>query len=360
MLYHHFSRAWKIADFGLAAEGSSNWAFSTTQSRGTTGYRAPELLQESHFKCTNKVDIWAFGCIIHDVIFLHKAFLDDFDTLSFRLKGVKWEYYARFYHRPEIILDENLSMLGFSILINIFVLDPSMRPTAVRIGRRLEKFKSDLPGTMSLLDEHIKLRIRSKLRQVIPLYIVAIGSVSFISCMLYDKTTFPKDMSVSRLSALYNLSRLMLRGVFRYLVYGLPFLVFKVGLEYIYTARKRGMFHHRLFMEVVEKNIGLPVSMGPWILAAVIIHELLNIDLSSGEMETKPEMAVGYFYHLAGKDLMQVATILKLDEIWSLLGRLLLFMISMMEMVIVRVETVLAGCINVVIRMGRMNAGNED
>jgi len=55
--------AWKIADFGLASDGTSKKLHTTRDGRGTPCYRAPEFIQES--ACyNNKVDIWSLGCIL--------------------------------------------------------------------------------------------------------------------------------------------------------------------------------------------------------------------------------------------------------------------------------------------------------
>src|ERR1700685_2478180 len=69
-------RQWKIVDFGIMSHGTSDHAISTHASRGTGGYRAPELVADvGHF--TNKVDIWASGCILFELITGTKAFLND-------------------------------------------------------------------------------------------------------------------------------------------------------------------------------------------------------------------------------------------------------------------------------------------
>src|ERR1700685_924605 len=69
-------RVWKIADFGLSSEGTSTRRIATQYSRGTTGYRAPELLKEEA-AYNNKVDIWALGCILYEIATRRKAFDHD-------------------------------------------------------------------------------------------------------------------------------------------------------------------------------------------------------------------------------------------------------------------------------------------
>lgn len=52
-----------MADFGLTCEGTSTRDIFTEFSHGTPGYRAPELVDSDEHTFSNKVDIWALGCI---------------------------------------------------------------------------------------------------------------------------------------------------------------------------------------------------------------------------------------------------------------------------------------------------------
>src|SRR5277367_553473 len=72
-------RVWKIADFGITQEGTSRTPLITTSSRGTASYRAPELLTTSPVY-TNKVDVWAFGCIVFEMITGQKRFASDWEV----------------------------------------------------------------------------------------------------------------------------------------------------------------------------------------------------------------------------------------------------------------------------------------
>jgi serine/threonine protein kinase len=67
--------------------GSSKRAQTTRDGRGTEGYRAPELIQDEKGTYTNKVDIWAIGCILHEVWFLQKAFGRDWEVISYSRSG---------------------------------------------------------------------------------------------------------------------------------------------------------------------------------------------------------------------------------------------------------------------------------
>jgi hypothetical protein len=76
VLYSRRQNLWKLADFGLSTEATSKGARPTLFAKGTTSYRAPELLKEEP-TFTNKVDIWALGCVIHELATGKSAFLAD-------------------------------------------------------------------------------------------------------------------------------------------------------------------------------------------------------------------------------------------------------------------------------------------
>jgi tetratricopeptide (TPR) repeat protein len=71
---------WKIADFGFTSKGASSRAVPSIYARGTSGYRAPELLDNKEF--TNKVDIWALGCVLCELVTAEPAFTDDLAVRS--------------------------------------------------------------------------------------------------------------------------------------------------------------------------------------------------------------------------------------------------------------------------------------
>lgn len=67
----------------MSAEQFSSKTAKTTQfARGTTGYRAPELVYEER-TFTKKVDIWALGCILYELVVGKKVFPFDFDTREY-------------------------------------------------------------------------------------------------------------------------------------------------------------------------------------------------------------------------------------------------------------------------------------
>lgn len=82
VLFSLKDNAWKIADFGLLSEGTSRHCKTTHYARGTSGYRAPELVREDA-SYNNKVDIWALGCILYELATRRRAFANDYTVLDF-------------------------------------------------------------------------------------------------------------------------------------------------------------------------------------------------------------------------------------------------------------------------------------
>lgn len=75
MLYFQGGQVWKLTDFGISAQATSG-TVSTEWSRGTQGYRAPELLQENA-KFSNRVDMWALGSVVYELAVGTRVFSDD-------------------------------------------------------------------------------------------------------------------------------------------------------------------------------------------------------------------------------------------------------------------------------------------
>src|SRR5271169_1629736 len=87
VLYSEKDQCWKIADFGTASRPTSKRLNTTRYSRGTAGYRAPEILDTKEAKYNNKADIFAFGCIIYEIVTGQKLFWDDFAIINYASTG---------------------------------------------------------------------------------------------------------------------------------------------------------------------------------------------------------------------------------------------------------------------------------
>ena len=64
----------KIGDFGISKKLSFNDPYCKS-TVGTYNYMAPEILNGK--KYNNKVDIWAFGCIIYELLTFERCFEDE-------------------------------------------------------------------------------------------------------------------------------------------------------------------------------------------------------------------------------------------------------------------------------------------
>lgn len=84
MLFSQRSKVWKLTDFGISAEATSKKAHTTRYARGSERYRAPELLEE-HPTFTNKVDMWALGCILYELVTGEPTFKGYLDILNYAL-----------------------------------------------------------------------------------------------------------------------------------------------------------------------------------------------------------------------------------------------------------------------------------
>lgn len=83
VLFSSENKAWKIADFGLTSEGTSNRLITTRYSRGRPCYRAPELLSDAQGRYSNKSDIWSLGCIVYELLIGEKAFAGDYAVFKY-------------------------------------------------------------------------------------------------------------------------------------------------------------------------------------------------------------------------------------------------------------------------------------
>ena len=109
-------------------------AKTTLLGRGTPGYRAPELLREDHLTFNNKVDIWAMGCILYQIVFRVKAFHNDYAVLNYALTKTAMEMPAEF--SSECNLTGNNELTRLMLIINSMLnLNPARRPPAELLGR---------------------------------------------------------------------------------------------------------------------------------------------------------------------------------------------------------------------------------
>jgi len=77
VLFSRRGSVWKVADFGLTSEATSR-SLTTKDSRGSTGYRASELVNfDGKAVYSQKSDIWSMGCILYELPTGQLAFASD-------------------------------------------------------------------------------------------------------------------------------------------------------------------------------------------------------------------------------------------------------------------------------------------
>ena len=146
VLYHRKRISWKITDFGLTAEGTSHNPLTTLYSRGSASYRAPELLIQNEKRTyTNKVDVWALGCIFFEVVVRERAFSSDSVVQKYpqevregRLLDIAFD--------PSTVPDSARQTFISETIYSMLEIDPNQRPRASHL---LENFKSSFQWVTS-------------------------------------------------------------------------------------------------------------------------------------------------------------------------------------------------------------------
>ena len=105
---------------------------TTRYARGTTCYRAPELLKDDA-RVNNKADIFALGCILYEVTTGQKLFLDDWNIREYALKGEP--VFPNLW--PECAPGSRLFNLGV-LAQSLLEIDPFNRPSAVETADILQ------------------------------------------------------------------------------------------------------------------------------------------------------------------------------------------------------------------------------
>ena len=128
VLFSCEQNAWKIADFGITTEGTSELLLKTGYARGTACYRAPELLSERAFN--NKADIWAMGCILYELVCGQKAFSSDFNVLHYSSGA----HIIEFPSSLDVLEDQEFRVAVTETVSSTLKVNPSERPTAQELN----------------------------------------------------------------------------------------------------------------------------------------------------------------------------------------------------------------------------------
>jgi serine/threonine protein kinase len=114
--------AWQIADFGLTHEGASGIAIVTGLSRGSEGYRGPEMIKIPHV-VAQQTDIFALGCTLGEVITGKQLFSCDYNIFEYM-------YSAILPKIPSFEVDERSNVYASEIMKAMLGLNWRKRPTA--------------------------------------------------------------------------------------------------------------------------------------------------------------------------------------------------------------------------------------
>jgi serine/threonine protein kinase len=156
VLYSCKDRAWKIADFGIATEGSETTENLTYVPVGTFGYRAPELLDfhSGPASYTNKVDIWALGCVLYELVTARKPL-----EVEERAQQLYLESRSPTVKNTTLGLDmkfDGFSELEVSSLtktaLRMLKIDSSTRPTAPEMSEEFRTLLYPIPTGIRALN----------------------------------------------------------------------------------------------------------------------------------------------------------------------------------------------------------------
>jgi serine/threonine protein kinase len=130
---------WKITDFGLTKDGTSWKVYPTPQMGGTDGYKAPETVKEKpedRVFCMQS-DIFALGCIFHQLAFDKQPFQTDIAVYRFG-SGVRLEF-------PRLSkINGRVAAYVEQFVTSMIQVDWWQRPSAQEIGVALKDLNQDV------------------------------------------------------------------------------------------------------------------------------------------------------------------------------------------------------------------------
>jgi serine/threonine protein kinase len=102
---------------------------------GTDGYRAPELINYSRFN--EKVDVWALGCILYELIVSKPLFINDSAVVQYAEEAIQATETPMVIQPVSSQLKISLEKFGWKpkieikgAVIQMFAVDPDERPAA--------------------------------------------------------------------------------------------------------------------------------------------------------------------------------------------------------------------------------------
>ena len=208
VLYSLRCNLWKISDFGTMAEATSKHA-RPTEGRGTASYRAPELFKEPP-RYTRKVDIWAMGCILYELVSGKKAFKGDWHVREYSLNR-----YDISFESP---IPECWQLPTQEYVRDLLQLSWGKRPTASASRQRFESYKDlslrhehdwQLLHLLANLynkegDHHREAEVR---KQVIPLFVKYLENVCCVKEQSFDALSWWSALSHSHPNSIFKNAR---------------------------------------------------------------------------------------------------------------------------------------------------------
>ena len=151
-------------DFGITSEATSSQGIPTLHARGTGGYRAPEILNENPV-FTNKVDIWALGCIFFELSVGKQAFHDDWSVREYHSKSEPMRMRISPPLGFTLFIDNGSASFKHdnSLLCQLLARDPMARP-------RVEHLRVLFKAQCALSNVANQTQIRSRVPPGIPSY----------------------------------------------------------------------------------------------------------------------------------------------------------------------------------------------
>jgi serine/threonine protein kinase len=95
-------------------------------------YRAPELIQHQNFD--HKVDIWAFGCVLFEMITQRQAFGDEWEIRNFMAYPRKIKVFESDYPEDIVVISKSIEGLINEMLQLKFNRRPSADSVLIKIN----------------------------------------------------------------------------------------------------------------------------------------------------------------------------------------------------------------------------------
>ncbi|MED6170975.1 hypothetical protein PIB30_036333 [Stylosanthes scabra] len=159
----------KVADFGLAKQGSEGQSHLTTRVAGTYGYLAPEYAL--YGQLTEKSDVYSFGIVILEIMSGRKV-LDTTNSNSNVVLITDWAWTLAKSGWTEEILDESIRGEGPEKIMERFVL------VGILCGHAMVALRPTIAEAMKMLEGDIEI-------PQLPDRPVPLGHESFQSSLLF-------------------------------------------------------------------------------------------------------------------------------------------------------------------------------